>query len=69
MDTIRNLAWIANAAGRREMDLLYTCRVPRTCPQAGDTGGGAAWTTGAGAADVPTPDGHRLSDDVAGQTA
>jgi len=69
MDTIRNLAWIGNAAGRREMDLPYTCRVPRTYLQVGDTGGGAAWTTGAGAADMPVPCGRRLSHDVAGQTA
>jgi hypothetical protein len=31
MDTIRNLAWIGNAAGRREMDLPYTCRVLPIC--------------------------------------
>ena len=69
MDTIRNLAWIGNAAGRREMDLPYTCRVPRTYPQVGGTGGGAARTTGAGAAAMPVPYGHRRSHDVAGQTA
>lgn len=45
MDTIRNLAWSGNVAGRREMDLPYTCRVPRTYPQVGDTGGGAARAT------------------------
>jgi hypothetical protein len=50
------------------MDLPYTCRVPRTYPQVGDTGGGAAWTMGAGAADMPVPYGHQLSHDVTGQT-
>ena len=69
MDTIRNLASIGNAAGRREMDLPYTCLVPRTYPQVGGTGGGAARTTGAGAAAMPVPYGHRRSHDVAGQTA
>ena len=69
MDTIGNLAWIDNAAGRREVDLPYTCRVPWAYPQVGDTGGGVAWTAGAGAAGMPVPYGHRLSHDVAGQTA
>ena len=67
MDTIRNLASIGNVAGRREMDLPYTCRVPRMYPQVGGTGGGAARTTGAGAAAMPVPYGHRRSHDVAGQ--
>ena len=51
------------------MDLPYTCRVPRTYPQVGGTGGAAAWITGAGAADMLVPYGHRLSHDAAGQTA
>ena len=69
MDTIRNLAWIGGAAGGRAMDLPYICRAPRTYLQVGETGGGAAWTTGAGAAAMPVPDCQRLSHDVAGQTA
>jgi len=58
MDTIRNLAWIGGAAGGREMDLWSTCRAPRTFPPGGDTGGGAAWTTGAGPAAMPVHYGH-----------
>jgi hypothetical protein len=53
LDMIRNLAWIGNAAGTREMGLPYTCRVPRMYPQAGGTGGAPARTTGADAVDMP----------------
>jgi hypothetical protein len=70
MDTIRDLAWIANAAGRREMDLPYTCGVRQTTPAGRrHRRWGPPGPQGGGDADMPVPDGHLLSDDVAGQTA